>query len=83
MLSLRMLQTNEMCVVRLAQTIDQQQDWDALPMLADAMEEAGAAGWEAEHAMAHLRSGHPRELTRCYAVEAILSDARRHRLIAS
>jgi hypothetical protein len=54
-------------VVKLARSIDQKQDWSQLPILADALEEAGA---DADLA-AHCRSEGP-HVRGCWAVDLLL-----------
>jgi hypothetical protein len=61
------LSWREGTVVKLARSIDQTQDWSQLPILADALEEAGA---DAELS-AHCRSAGP-HVRGCWAVDLLL-----------
>jgi hypothetical protein len=67
-LSPQWLAWNHHCVVRLAQTIYEQQQFDHLPILGDALEEAGCDNeeilWHCRDAVVHARG--------CWVVDAIL-----------
>jgi hypothetical protein len=60
---------NDRAAVRIAEQIDEQEDFDSVPILADALEDAGCA---AADILAHLRSPGP-HVRGCWVVDAILA----------
>jgi hypothetical protein len=62
---------NDQCVVRLARGIKEERAFDRLPVLADAVEEAGAVN---ASLVAHLRGSGP-HFRVCWALRAILGEA--------
>jgi hypothetical protein len=55
-------------VVKLARAVDKSQEWDRMPVLADALEDAGCTDAEL---LAHLRSPGP-HVRGCWAIDLLL-----------
>jgi hypothetical protein len=68
------LEANDGCVVRLARGLHVGRDFEALPILADALEEAGC---EQADILGHLRSGGPHALG-CWALDPFLARGEGH-----
>jgi len=63
---------NDRAVAKLAETIYQEQSFDRLPILSDALEDAGCVDGEL---LAHCRSAGP-HVRGCWAIDLILSKDR-------